>query len=302
MKYLYNGLIYEAKEVSPALLSWFGDSKVVDEEGKPKQVYHGTTHDFDTFKKSKFVNFIFGGIYFTDSPSDAEKNYASGDGGDARARIRNNYKELVNMNPKKLEKLLGITFTKLPRKSFDGGYHYDLVDDMKISDYAKSKVVGENPAPNIMPVYLKIENPFYIDRDSPKYKLKTNPDAPHNTLNIINDQSEGYILLAALAQICNKYKIDWRDLLIKISYGGEFNETSFFTEIVRYEPLAEILNTKPFFVEVLKLAGYDGVIMDPQLYFFGNYSGVRHYIIFNSNQAKSVFNQNPTKKASITKE
>lgn len=302
MKYLYNGTIYEANDHSDALLSWFGDSKVVDENGKPKQVYHGTTRDFDTFKKSKFVNFIFGGIYFTDSASDAEKNYSSGDGGDARTRIKDEYKKLVNMHPKHLEKLLGITFTKPPKKSFGGGYHYDLIDDMKISDYAKAKIVGDNPAPNIMPVYLKMENPFYIVRESPRYTLKTNPDAPHNTLNVINDQSEGYILLAALAQICNKYKIHWMDLLIKISNSGEFSETSFFSEIVRYDPLTKILNTKPFFVEVLKLAGYDGVIMDPQLYFFGNYTGVHHYIIFNSNQAKSVFNKNPTNKANITKE
>lgn len=38
MKYLYNGTIYEANDPSDALLTWFGDSKVVDENGKPKQV------------------------------------------------------------------------------------------------------------------------------------------------------------------------------------------------------------------------------------------------------------------------
>lgn len=48
--------------------------------------------------------------------------------------------------------------------------------------------------------------------------------------------------------------------------------------------------------------GFDGVIMDPGMYFFGNYVGVNHYIIFNSNQAKSVFNKNPTNKASVSKE
>ena len=33
--------------------AWFGNSKVVDENGKPMVVYHGTAEQFDTFKKQK---------------------------------------------------------------------------------------------------------------------------------------------------------------------------------------------------------------------------------------------------------
>ena len=51
--------------VTPQFKNWFGDSKVVDEEGKPKVVYHGTRNDFSEFK-------MFGGLphgmYFTDNP------------------------------------------------------------------------------------------------------------------------------------------------------------------------------------------------------------------------------------------
>lgn len=302
MKYLYNGLIYEAREVSSDVLKWFGDSKVVDSEGKPKQVYHGTTKDFDTFKKSKFANFIFGGIYFTDSPEDAAKNYSSGEGGDALARIRNLATSIKKMPPTKVSKILGQQLTSTPKKSFGGDYHYSLVDDMKIEDYAKAQILGENPAPNIMPVYLKIVNPFYIDRDSTKFELTINPEAPHNTVNVVNDGSVGYKLLIGLANECHKHKIDWRDLIISISYSGSFTATSFFTAIVRNSEISPLLNKGPFIVNVLKMAGFDGVIMDPGMYFFGNYVGVNHYIIFNSNQAKSVFNKNPTNKASVSKE
>ena len=31
---------------SPAFKSWFGESKLVDEHGKPLVVYHGTRHEF----------------------------------------------------------------------------------------------------------------------------------------------------------------------------------------------------------------------------------------------------------------
>ena len=48
---------------------WFGDSKVVDESGKPLVVYHGTTQEFDTFD---------GGAFFTDDYMNAD-GYAAGE-------------------------------------------------------------------------------------------------------------------------------------------------------------------------------------------------------------------------------
>lgn len=38
---------------TPEFKAWFGDSKVVDEQGKPLVVYHGTNSEFDTFDKRK---------------------------------------------------------------------------------------------------------------------------------------------------------------------------------------------------------------------------------------------------------
>lgn len=38
---------------SPAFRAWFGDSKVLDADGKPLVVYHGTSADFDTFDDAK---------------------------------------------------------------------------------------------------------------------------------------------------------------------------------------------------------------------------------------------------------
>lgn len=49
---------------------WFGDSKVVDSEGKPIVVYHGTNADFDSFEKNK-RNLFGEGFYFTSSKDDA---------------------------------------------------------------------------------------------------------------------------------------------------------------------------------------------------------------------------------------
>ncbi len=45
--------IARTEEGLRAFYEWFGDSKVVDENGRPLVVYHGTDAEFDTFDKSK---------------------------------------------------------------------------------------------------------------------------------------------------------------------------------------------------------------------------------------------------------
>ena len=47
-------------ESSPAFRQWFGESKVVGEDGKPMAVYHGTFGDFDTFEQTKDIGYHFG--------------------------------------------------------------------------------------------------------------------------------------------------------------------------------------------------------------------------------------------------
>lgn len=54
---------------TPAFRAWFGDSKVVDSEGAPLVVYHGTAADFSEFKAS---NSYDGAIFFSSSYEVAE--------------------------------------------------------------------------------------------------------------------------------------------------------------------------------------------------------------------------------------
>lgn len=66
-----------------AFINWFGDwindpenaSKVVDENGEPLVVYHGSKEQFNTFNFNK-VNALEGGFYFT-SDSEYAKNYGT---------------------------------------------------------------------------------------------------------------------------------------------------------------------------------------------------------------------------------
>lgn len=87
-----------------AFWAWFGDSKVVDEEGRPLVVYHGTRSNFQEFARVDGGNIYGDGFYFTTDPRTAS-DYATGE----------------NVN----------------RVTLEG-----------------------DAGPNVMPVYLRMDNPF----------------------------------------------------------------------------------------------------------------------------------------------
>lgn len=58
----------EPQTETEAFKKWFGDSKVVDEDGKPRIVYHNTNAEFFTFKAGERSGLSGRGIYFSDSP------------------------------------------------------------------------------------------------------------------------------------------------------------------------------------------------------------------------------------------
>ena len=71
----------EADQQTPNFLKWFGDSKVVDEKGKPLVVYHGTGSDFSSFDVKKIATATDGGVlgkgfYFTTNAALAD-SYAA---------------------------------------------------------------------------------------------------------------------------------------------------------------------------------------------------------------------------------
>lgn len=67
--------IAKSEKALRAFYKWFGNSKVVDEQGRPLVVYHGTNAKFDTFRKmkGKVYNFLSEieverqGFFFTDN-------------------------------------------------------------------------------------------------------------------------------------------------------------------------------------------------------------------------------------------
>lgn len=88
---------------TPAFKRWFGDwqrdpmhaSKIVDENGEPLVMYHGSTSVFDAFdrQRANVEGNMGAGFYFTSAVSDADRNYVGG-GPDMDAKIARRAEEL----------------------------------------------------------------------------------------------------------------------------------------------------------------------------------------------------------------
>lgn len=72
---VYNSNGERIAKSEPALRNfwnWFGDSKVIDEQGRPLVVYHGTNAKFDTFDTKTYGGAFGFGAYFSDSYAASE--------------------------------------------------------------------------------------------------------------------------------------------------------------------------------------------------------------------------------------
>jgi len=75
----------EGQTKTAAFKRWFGDSKVVDSEGRPLVVYHGTARDFDSFRTDT-PGAVGQGAYFSPDPR-AASNYAARNGNDGASVV-----------------------------------------------------------------------------------------------------------------------------------------------------------------------------------------------------------------------
>lgn len=116
---------------TPEFKRWFGASKVVDAEGKPLVMYHGTSADFDAFDMGK-AGANFGveherGAFFTNNAIYREFHTSDGKGG------------------------------AIPHIQHDIG---------SAGAYAENSERSSGGADNVMPVFLSLKNPLVIEEDS----------------------------------------------------------------------------------------------------------------------------------------
>jgi hypothetical protein len=125
---------------TPAFKRWFGGSKIVNEDGTPKLMYHGTAKDITEFRpKQANAIFLTSNPKFAETFSDSSESYSA----------EENISGVGNMPHKQLEAL---------RKE---ARRISNKEDTDFEDEFKNLVIKNLPTRgNIMPVFVRAENPF----------------------------------------------------------------------------------------------------------------------------------------------
>ena len=105
----------KARTDTPQFKAWFAGSKVVDENGKPLVVYHGTAEDFSVFDKTKTQTPLF---WFTADKSSLQDGRTSVNAKGGSKKIMDVY--LSIKNPASSEQYENFTIDQLIARGYDG--------------------------------------------------------------------------------------------------------------------------------------------------------------------------------------
>ena len=175
---------------TPAFKRFFGDSKIVNPDGTPKVMYHGTARDITTFKPKQA-----GAIFLTDNPNfantfvDLSEDYM----------IKEIYNKMTDeqraeMYDKSLEQSRGHIrekeYQRLKNEDSKGTLLFDGLPRAILVDYQKNLLRSMPSMGNIIPAFVRSEYPFDYE----------NPTHVKDVVNHITDSSPSY------ARMGNFYK------------------------------------------------------------------------------------------------
>ena len=158
---------------TPQFKQWFGDSKIVNSDGTPKVMYHGTARDISTFKPKQA-----GAIFVTDDPQ-----FAASFASDSKDFMTKELAEQIDLyyyenTEEKRALLIPLIEDALENKylSTVKTKKQELIDKymaMPVSSAMKTAGLGDalreaianqlESSENIMPVYVSAQNPFDYD-------------------------------------------------------------------------------------------------------------------------------------------
>ncbi|MBO7735530.1 MAG: hypothetical protein J6S67_23395, partial [Methanobrevibacter sp.] len=256
--------IAKSAEALRNFYKWFGDSKVVDNDGRPLVVYHGTSSVFDTFDSDvghiTDSGFFGSGFYFTPIKSEAEY-----------------YGRIVMPVYLKIEKPFIIS---------TGGYYSGLYDNLFEGGGQLLKDLGLL-AENDLKDFNKYERLKKEFLKNVKVEKIYTYDAKHTEIQVWrasfekNGRSYESNSYRPWEEVGYNEKADTKENALNNAWGeyAHFNDLNFliqdlsFTDYIRTNGLAEELS------KIIKSRGYDGTI-----------AGDEH-IVFEPNQIKSVDNR-----------
>jgi len=297
---------------------WFGNSKVVDEDGNPLRVYHGTTHNIESFlpagdERLNIESDWGAGVYFTSDTEDVSDNYA-GEGPDLTSRIEQRAEQIEQE----------MFYAEHEGESNPVGMNNSPRPEAVAK--AKEELVGKAGA-LALPVYLSIEEPFvvgdkgvWLDAEmeySPLSDFQDDEIARLRDKGYEDDQirqelsdENGYEptisgKLPKFLDALREHASDFQDTEGVNDFITELNENGYeginstkLDELWRkHEPTSYITDDNgrmarsELFRRALETAGFDGIIDHtvtkkfPKMFKGGD---ATHYIVFKPTQIKSA--------------
>lgn len=300
---------------------FFGNSKVVDEKGNPKIVYHGSTQPFEKFDSDVMGDpegYMGASYYFTDSETDVNTNYAGG-GPDLDRRIRDESKVLYNRllrNPNDyieiVMKQYGIEKQEAVEKLESALRQHK---NPSLIPYSKSLIFGiakvltrEKLRPTegvIYPVYLRLENPIYYQKRGGTIFNKSDIERFKNSAYVVAKKHglDAEELKKSVEDIVKQGEVDVWEMGKKLQYKKMWKKLK--SPETGTDMFGQLL------ADIYQNMGYDGVIINAEdvygpekdyimdrmfLRLFGNkgmkgLKGATHYVVWESDQIRTAIDK-----------
>jgi hypothetical protein len=162
---------------TPEFKQWFGQSQIVDEQGRPRVMYHGTARDITEFKPKQA-----GAIFVTEDPRFAEDfSYMSEmwmiDHADQflseqeiKKAVAAGVMKMAQGMPKQKQIQMLTQILQFPIDS--------VVRDPDATEI-RNEIAKRLPSkPNILPVYVRAENPFDFENQGHLEAIRSMPGVP----------------------------------------------------------------------------------------------------------------------------
>jgi hypothetical protein len=273
---------------SPDFIEWFGDwqnnpsgsSKVVDDDGYPRIVYHGTTHDFYEFtnERGNVENYFGKVFYFSSSLTEVERNYLSS-GKDITSRI---------------ESLA---------ERYEYGEGFSRTESLK---KASKEIKGK--IERVIPVFLDLKNPIDLRKNGTRFDFHYKLDEETGSY-VDDEESMSYRLSESLERLGYEFDFNGADVFNELlEKFGELDGVLAFDIDRELRSSSELLDlysddgrliNYEIIGQLYERMGFDGIIQDAYETFqkgrgFDVGYGTIYYMVFRSNKIKLADGSNTT--------
>jgi hypothetical protein len=239
---------YSLRTKTPEFKFWFGQSKIVDDEGQPKVMYHGTGKEYEILGTARRQAKA---IFVTDDPKFAEQ-FAK----DTFAKAAVEAAQGVGISPESYKRGVDRAIAAVRKdygnrpegKEMIAGIRLGYNDaNAEAQEYMRNAFKGELPAgPNIIPVYVKADNPFDYENADHVKQIKSLTatlsgvleDSPIH-LTMMNNIAKGNWEVIE--------KISVQEAIRTLGFDGFYVKEQGRKSLAVYEPnqLKSVFNDKP---------------------------------------------------------